>query len=418
MLKPKWILDVEESYERLGAIESLGSLKINSSNEMGNTFLSWLIYLHQRNLNQFFMVGYDLIKKNLSTDEQVFVLSWMIVGYEVKYDLPKRAVLIDQLRQIALEDPGYYADSMLAYFDGVTFYFTSDLDAAEVKFNLAISLFEKNGDMRGVARAHFHLSLVNQLRSLVKEVKTNIKLCLDICSYNNFYKTKKKALDFYMEIHAAGSNAETIFNHSSADLIDSLIEQLSVAVLRKDCILVKRLLYQAEKLRRQQGFARGRFSLFKYVIKLNFLASRSNLAYLQLSFLKDPLILCEIFDWMIENDIPLRPCDEKRKQKQDFLVRKVNSSVKCTTASYQIIRLLDIPKKDVSRLVNYLYIQDKSCSKEQIFEHVYEVVYDPIIHDPKLYQLILKTKKNVAQDVLINHYGEYSFNRKKYKLVQ
>lgn len=158
----------------------------------------------------------------------------------------------------------------------------------------------------------------------------------------------------------------------------------------------------------------------QYLTQIQFLKQNLKIGYLYLDSIKDTAIYLQLLDWMNQNGFILRTYDLQRKKKIEVLQRKVkhfDTDMNLVSAT-ETIRLDKIVSAEVTKLVSFLFSQDKPRTKEEIFEHIYNICYDPIIHDNKIYKLILKTKKMIAQDFLINHYGEYSVNRKKYRLVQ
>ena len=333
MFKPAWAMTLDECYERIG-IEALHLPEEMPTVVQAHDYMHWLQMLHQRDFKKFFETGHHFTKSELSYDERIFVLSWLVVGTEVVYDLTSRRLLIEDLKKIAHLDTGFFADSMILYFEAVSHYFSSDLETAEVKFNQAIKLFEKNNDQRGIARCYFHLALIDKIRTDYSNSKNYIKTCLDICSRHHFYKTKNRALDLYLEI--TSNKAPHIKNFSdsfhSTTKVDDLVELIKSSILQKDFYLARLSIQKAEKLRRSQGYKRGHFSLFFYLVQVNFLKGEGHypLAYQQLTLIKDPALFLQLIDWMNQNKIPLRQLDEKRKIKNEFLIRRIELQKKST----------------------------------------------------------------------------------------
>jgi hypothetical protein len=72
---------------------------------------------------------------------------------------------------------------------------------------------------------------------------------------------------------------------------------------------------------------------------------------------------------------------------------------------------------DLAKLLKVLSVAQHSLDKQQIFKELFNDYYDPVVHDPKIYRLVLWIRKRIATDCLINHYGKYSLNKEKYKIV-
>ena len=83
----------------------------------------------------------------------------------------------------------------------------------------------------------------------------------------------------------------------------------------------------------------------------------------------------------------------------------------------QSVDLNEIKNINVRTLLDVLSAGINPVTKEELFEKVFKIPYDPIIHDAKLYKLIMNTRKEVATDIIINHHGTYSYNSKKINIT-
>jgi hypothetical protein len=69
--------------------------------------------------------------------------------------------------------------------------------------------------------------------------------------------------------------------------------------------------------------------------------------------------------------------------------------------------------EDVVLLLRLLMESPAGMNKETICKNVWNLQYDPVIHDGKIYKLILKARKaSGRKDLIINKYGKYLVARR------
>lgn len=70
-----------------------------------------------------------------------------------------------------------------------------------------------------------------------------------------------------------------------------------------------------------------------------------------------------------------------------------------------------IPHEDLALLVKTFKSSSEPVDKETICKNVWNIDYDPTVHEYKVYKLIHKFRKYYKnKDIIINYYGRYQLN--------
>jgi DNA-binding SARP family transcriptional activator len=75
------------------------------------------------------------------------------------------------------------------------------------------------------------------------------------------------------------------------------------------------------------------------------------------------------------------------------------------------VALHALPSEDIARFVRILTQSRRPVSKEIICKALWNLQYDPSIHDGRLYKLVHHTRRAFPKnDVVLNEYGSYRIN--------
>jgi hypothetical protein len=228
------------------------------------------------------------------------------------------------------------------------------------------------------------------------EFNQSIKTCVEISSYYLFLKTKDKVINTFL------------IKQGSDSSMDELILKIKNSFLAKDLKFARSLIIEAELKRRSIKVYRQKHSLSFYRIQYLLLNRQLSYARILMRNLKDQVLKNEIYTFMNENKIELTHSEKEN-------LKLIELSLGLSSALNQI-SIPKIKSETVQKLLSILS-QNPSLDKEALFQYVFGIEYDPVIHDSKIYKLILKAKKEISSDIILNSYGKYSLNFEKYKFI-
>lgn len=394
------IFEIESSYEN-----TIGSRSIESFAEDQRKYISWLKLLEVRNFDAFYFQTDELIKNAESLNETCFLLSWAIVGTEVQYQIAKRKFYIDQLEALGRTEFNLYVEYCRNYFSSLSYYYDAHLLLSEVLNNKALAIAENLKYPRGTARCLYQKTLIFQEMKRDLEFKQSLNNCLQICSAHLLLKTKEKA--FVLLVPAANQGVNTVENY---------IQKIEAALDEKDLKYARSLIVEAEIRRKKQKIHRGRYSLSIYRTMCLILSGKLSYARRFINTFQDQVQRLQIYTFMQTHQIQMTLAElENLKSIQFFLNISETTNSACDLILNQI-HISKIKNENVRLLISAM-TQSESISKEALFEKVFGISYDPVIHDSKVYKLILRAKKEISHDIVFNSYGKYSLNLTKYKFI-
>lgn len=406
---------MDDSLSDIFELESLYELGLKNINENllspnHKTIINCLKHLEDRDFSIFYLKAKKLFESSRSENEKLFFLSWQIIGSEVQYHMKLRKYFLSQLESLPTQGLNLYYEYLKLYFQSVSYFFDSKLLLSEALINKALCLAENINYHRGVARCLYQKSLIYKEGAKLLDFQKTLNQCLEICTIHNFIKTKNKSLDLY-------SIEVSELKRLNCDF-ENRIMNIKKSLGRNDLVYARVLIAECESLRRKQGYQRQKYSLSQYRVQFLFLNQQDSYARRLLKSIKDLVIKYDIYIFMQAHNILLTTEELGNFQSIALALDKLTShshlSNKCLFLNK--ISLSQIKNKHVVKLLNLLH-NNQSLDKETLFESIYNITYDPIIHDSKIYKLILKAKKEIKSDIIINNYGEYSFNFERYKVI-
>ncbi len=403
-----FIFEIESSYEQTLSNKSLDFFRPEQ-----RKYISWLMTLEKRDFLKFYKNSSDLLLQAQSLNEKVFILSWLIVATEVEFNMSQRDHYLQQLEKLNTEDFNLYLEYQKVYFKSISHFYNADLLISETLINKALQLAERLNYVRGQARCLFQKSLIYNETYRLVEFKKTVNQGIEITSHHLLLKTKEKLLNLIIK-----ENSSTTLSNTTEDKkIEQLLNKASISLQQNDLKYARQLIAQAEVLRRKLGFGKDKYSIFYYYTLFYLKSDQFLSAYRLLNNIKDHVLRYQIYDFMLKNYFTLN-----HSQLQDF--KKIELQLDIYTEDqtknesfvYNRINLKQIKNESVQKLLSTL-AKYESIDKEHLFQSVYDLAYDPVIHDSKIYKLILKAKKEISADLIINSYGKYSLNSEKYKII-
>ncbi len=373
--------------------------------------LRWISLLEIPDFETFFKQGEELYVSEQFAAAKNFIIVWLILGSEAKYDLTRRAHYIGLMNQLRLENFDTYLEFYSVFFTAVKYFYDGDLIQSKTYNDIAIKMAIKIGCHRGHARALFHQALTYFDMEQPAEGFHFLQECLNSAKIHKLDKSTTKA---ETEYHRQKNNP-----YLKTDHLDNKIDILKMHIEDKNIEGARKALAQAEKARRQMQFNKAKYSLYFYRTQIQILQKNPHGVRRTLNTIMDPVLISKIYDMMIEEQMLLLPKEQSHNRilKLQFNHYTLSETNDVEHQSLDPIFLKNIKNEDVRALLSLLLKTDEPLTKEDIINNLFNFNYDPTIHDQRLYKLILRTRKEINSDLIINHYGKYSLNIKKYKIV-
>lgn len=362
-----------------------------------NSYLNWLLLLEQKRFSEFYNAGEELLVNEGRFEMKGFLSVWLIIGSETQYDMERRNKYLKIFDKIRQKEFNVFLEYYRLYFSSITYFYEAQLTESESLINRAYQIAVNLKYHRGQSRCLYQKSILQFDLKQNVEARKSLKQCMDLCSEHTFLKTKDRALTEYCNQNGVKPESD----------IESLMFSLREALRLRELSEARLLLAHAETLRRKSGFSKRKYSLYFYRIQLLFLQNRFQAARLGLAKIDDQVIKSQMFDFMIFNNIELTTNENNQNKILKFHLGQ----------NFEAIHVKSIRSSEIQKLVTLLVQSEFPLAKEKIFHLVYEYEYDPTLHDSKLYKLILRARKELADDLIINHYGKYSLNLEKYRVV-
>jgi hypothetical protein len=399
------VIKLENLFE-LGIKNNLGSL---SGIEL--ELAEWLGQLESLNFESFYSTGEMYFSEPRFQTNRNTLIVWLIIGSEIQYNMDRRSKYIKQMDQLRFECFDSYLEFYAVYFTAVKYFFDGELVQAATLNMKALAMAVAIGFERGQARAIFQQALTYFDMEKSAEGFHYLDECLQLCIRANLQRTKAKV---QIQYHQQKDNP-----YLKTEAIENKIDLINMSINEKDIPSARKSLAQAEKIRRQLKYHRNKYSLCLYRLKINVLRKKMNCVRRGLRSIHDPILISQSYDFMIENHQQLTAPESNQNK---IVKLQINQFVlaNSTTVSHpglDPVFLNKIKSQDIRDLLKLLLESKEPLTKEVIVEKIFNYHYDPIIHDQRLYKLILRARKELNPDLIINHYGKYSLNIEKYKIV-
>lgn len=342
--------------------------------------------------------------KNAGTlHEKAFLIQWGAAAAEMRYDLPCRERWVSAWHQLCGWANHWYARYLKVYQEAMACYFDGRLREAEAGFQTALILTKSNQYLRGQMRSLFHLGLVHRNREEFAKAKKYFSLALQIAE-------KRQSTQYADRIRAQLDLAT-----SKGFRFDVEKRKIETLILSRQFKQARPLLIQAEIQRRKQKLHRHRECLI-YLLALISMGRRKH-AQSSRQFRLIPCPLMKIKAYGIQNK--LQPLNPEEAAEYDALkeIHGVDRVVIHSTDSHPLEteicgqKLGSLRDQDVIKLMSLLIQATESTNKETLCKEIWNIQYDPILHDSRIYKLIHKTRLVFGKkDLFVNTYGGYQIN--------
>lgn len=387
-------------------IYELPNQKDQSNIAKNDELITFIMLIRQGSYAKCYSFGEELLTKySDDINTSAFILNWLIICTEKQYILDLRKKYLDNLEDLSNKYFSLYAEFLKLYFLGVTYFFSAMLHESETAFNRAIKLGNQLNYERGLARCYLHLAFISFDSNKIIEGFQNLNHCQKICIQYNLLKTLER-------VQVEKMSHDSQFKIIMSDSFEFEINKIKKAIADHDINYARLLLVNLEKKRRSL-YNRKKWTLAQYLVQILFLRNKTKSARRIMANIKDKIIKTSLYNFMQTENILLSDL-ETIEYRQLRILYQLSENLE---HSEKIIKISDISKHSVKLLLEILNKSQDAVSKEMICEFVFHISYDPVIHDSKIYKLILSARKQLGYDFLINEYGAYRLNMKKYKFI-
>jgi tetratricopeptide (TPR) repeat protein len=330
--------------------------------------------------------------------ERAFFLQWAVGASEVQYDISKRTSLLALWKEIPDAFGHPYCRYLRAFHDGVTRFFDGNLRDSIVFFRQAYANAQAANYFRGQMRALFHLGLVERDQERWDQAAEYFYQALAIANERRATRLTARIDD----------QLNKITQNSPKCRIEDLILRLQFDEARK-------LILELEAVRRKSRVGRRNESLGIYLGLIALGRGRRSRCRSLISKIMDPVLKLRVYS-IKKRAFGLDGAEEVEMQYLiDVLgVSSISFAPGIDPERVEIAGrpLATLNHPDVKKLLLLLLRCQKPHTKEQIFRGVWEIsIYDPTIHDAKVYQLIHKAKAVLKiPNLFMNSYGAYQIN--------
>lgn len=329
--------------------------------------------------------------------EKSIFLHLTCVFLENIYDLPLRNEWMAKWPLQLAMDESSFTQAAHQFHLAVSCYFESYYSEAEIRFK---EILTSNSAPRFKALAHFHLGLIYRNRQLTRSADIEMRMALKIATEIDNKRLIKRSCTQIM----------ILANDMKFSLLDQKIRQFLQEGLSKKA---KKLYLEKRRIEKTRGLKRERQCLHSLLPVFAALKDNWRLTYRLLEFMPDysMKLQCVSFIRALGKETSELIALEKNLQKH--LAINILETVEHTGEVLFLGRSLGkIESPDLARFAQYLY-SNKNVTKEGICQNVWNLSYDPVIHDSKIYKLIHQFRNYFGvKDILINRYGSYEINQR------
>ncbi len=396
-MKLNQILSAELQFER-NEIEAIEGLVASAQDGQTRGVYKILLAAHKQNFSELQEIAREILETTKNSVVFTFVLQFALAGSEVIYDMDLRNRLLLSWNKVPTDGSQNteYTTYMRLYSQALSAFFTGHLVEADHLFSVSLDIATEMNYPRGQMRALFHLGLVARDRGIMDRAGS--------C----FFQAKQIAIDL---------NAHRFlprFNMGQSSIEAYWLEtDLQTLLKAKDWRKARSTYLKLERKRKKEGKSRYASSYYVYSAVLAAAFGKIKSYQIILSHTADLVVKEKIIS--LKANL-LGASDEEITERN--LIRLslgygpvVIRSVDSVSSELEIAGILvsTIENEDVKNLLKFLAHQpDFTASKENICEILWNLSYDPSIHDGKIYKLIHKCRQLTRlPDLIVNMYGSY-----------
>lgn len=394
-------LDIEDAFDQRD-LKLLKSL-CDKFEKIPSLFLFFQLLYDQQYLEAR-LIGENLFSEiytqTKSRELQGFILQWIIACIEVNFDENLRNQWLAKWALVPGWSQFKWCLLLRKYQSALSMYFQSSYREALILFQQMEVESQHLQYERGEERALFHIALIYR----------NIGLPLKAEVYLNKTKMLAQKRNSRRMLERIQNLDQSLKEKTWS--LNPNIKNIEVLLSQKKYRAARKLVLHACRIRRYEKRSWGAESEALYLALVS-LAFRNEKRFLKIyNSFQDPIIKERILSLSMDFNLSL---PEEIKAELSFLrqslgIQGYSQGKTAEVFGYQISKIED---PIVTKFLKLIIENETGCDKESLCKQLWNYDYDPVIHDPKIYKLIFKTKKILGiKDAILAVGGFYRMNHK------
>lgn len=388
---------VEDAFDQNN--ESFFSNLLNENNEI-QYISEFIIKIKNGFYNDAIVFGKELF---LSVNEPIirgFVHQWVLSCMDALYLPNERAQWIFRWSFIdSRQIP--WLQFIKKYQIAVGLYFDGNLRDSLALFEQLINDGQQIGYLRGVEKSYFHIGLIYKCINQMEKSKINFNQALKIAQQRSSSRSLSKI----------EAQLRSLINSNWH--VSPYLQEVENLLMQKKLRKARKLLLFALRIRRIEGVSRESRSETMYMALVSLAFGNVN-RFSQIFNLKirDNVIKEKTLSLALELGLTL---DDNFIEELQFLRQILGITVSTSIVSSHFLgtNLNKIKDNEAVQVIQNLTKKAEGMSKEELCTNLWNYNYDPVIHDPKIYNLIYRIKKIFqCKDLIVAASGSYRINPK------
>ncbi len=390
-------IEIEKHYQQ----EDLISEKVEIQQ-----YLDYFRSISNGDLSEFchsFEKRIDFLRLHQKSETEIgCCLIWLILASETRYNISKRDQLLSEFCLIADRNYVPFFEYYRQIFKATGYSFQSLQVEAESYFQKSLALAEAINYPCGIVRSLIGLGLTKIEMKNVTKAKEFLNQALEIAKTSDFIRSAQK-----IEFHLGKQKSKD--TDSSVHNLLAMRREIVQLISENDLLFARQKLAKAEHLRRKVKLNRQSLSFYVLHAVVAGLNGKNRICRSILERLTDRVLKLEALQLLKARNYAL---DERMQLTIKLLEVEILEIEKTKT-----IYLDEIDNLNVRALLRTLSTASEPIEKCELFERIFGIKYDPVLHDIKLYRIIMTCRKLISDEVIVNHRGSYTCNSKKFRFV-
>ncbi len=356
-----------------------------------------ILLFHSEDYQKAYLMASQRYSQSQSPTERSFLLHLICVFLENTYELALRSEWMAKWPlQIAIDDSPF-SQAAHQFHLAVSCYFESYYSEAEFRFKQILS---SEAPPRFLGLAHFHLGLIYRNRQLLRGAQLEMRMALKIATEIDNKRLIKRSSSQLMVL-----NSDLRF-----PLLNPKVRQLMESRKIKEA---KKIYIELRRAEKSRGIKREKNCLHALLPVFSALNNNWGKVYRLLELIPDYSMKLQTVSFICLLGRETSELKKYEKHLQKHLgINPLEQIVETGEILFLGKSLKNIESEDLSKFAQYIH-DHESVTKEGICRQVWNLDYDPVMHDGKIYKLIHQFRNYFgSKDVVVNRYGSYEINRR------
>jgi len=379
------------------------ALYTNDPEFRAHSFAALVQLIHQGQFNKAILFGKELFFKSTNSMEKAVIHHWVTGCLEVQGFVVEREQWLKQWHFMDSSSHPWLR-FIKKYQWAVGLYFDSHLRESIALFEQLVEEARQCGYHRGLEKCYFHIALIYKCLNQFEKSQNYLKLSASIANQRQSFRQLEKI-----------SEVEKSLSRSVWHL-DSLLAETERLLLKREYRRARKLILYALRVRRveQRDYSASSESMYLALVSLAF-NRLSRFLNIYHNHISDKLIKEKTLSLAIDLQLPL-PEDlthELKLLRQTLGINSMFVDSDRSSSEFLGVKLNKVTDPEAIKVVQYLIKKEMGLTKEELCTTLWNYSYDPVVHDPRIYNLIYRVKSVFqCKDMIIAKGGFYRINPK------